>query len=66
MSPVQTLESKIKVMEETVELMEYFLAEFNGDTKKVVFKIAADMLRERMFIIECQISRMKDVQYEGC
>lgn len=66
MSAVQKLESKIKVMEETVELMEYFLAEFNGDTKKVVFKIAADMLRERMFIIECQISRMKDVQYEGC
>lgn len=66
MSAVQKLESKIKVMEEAVELMEYFLAEFNGDTKKVVFKIAADMLRERMFIIECQISRMKDVQYEGC
>lgn len=65
MSAVQKLESKIKVMEETVELMEYFLAEFNGDTKKVVFKIAADMLRERMFIIECQISRMKDVQYDG-
>lgn len=65
MSAVQKLESKIKVMEETVELMDYFLAEFNGDPKKVVFKIAADLLRERMFIIECQVSRMKDVQYDG-
>ena len=65
MNSIEKLEDRIKVIEETARLLDFFWQEYNGDTKKVVFKIAKDMLLERAFIIECEIARMKDVQYEG-
>lgn len=65
MSPIENLVSKITTMEETIKLMDHYWSEFNGDPKKVVFKIARDLLAERVFMLECEVSRMKDVQYDG-
>lgn len=65
MSPIDTLVNKIMTMEETMKLMDHYWSEFNGDPKKVVFKTARDLLAERVFMLECEVSRMKDVQYDG-
>lgn len=51
MNSIEKLEERIKIIEETARLLDFFWQEYNGDTKKVVFKIAKDMLLERAFII---------------
>jgi len=64
MSAINTLVSKIIAMEDTIKLMDHYWSEFNGDPQKVVFKIARDMLAERVLMLECEISHMKDMQYD--
>lgn len=65
MNSIEKLENKIKVIEDTVRLMDFFYNEYENDSRQGVFEVAKDILMMRAFEIECEIARMKDVQYDG-